>query len=276
MSHTAYIDGGARGNPGPSAAGVQIADPLGRVIFAGGLFLGHQTNNEAEYAGLLLALDLLHAIGAEQICIRSDSELLVRQMQGRYRVKAVNLKPLYECAASRLGGFKQHQFEHIRREQNKDADGLVNQALDVVADVVLIDARNLLSQIRHPSVVPTPAKQGSLFHDEPFASGEPARSRSGGPPVQGRSGSPDSGVTVTVLKPPRAGGCPARIRAGQVFQFADTVPAGLCVHACGAMIEAVLAMQSVVGEGTEPIEPITATCPTPNCGAVFQVSAKTS
>ena len=81
---------------------------------------------------------------------------------------------------------------------------------------------------------------------------------------------------MTVLKPPRAGGCAARIRAGQVFQFGDTVPAGLCVHACGATIEAVLAMQAVACEGTEPIEPITATCPTPDCGAVFQVNAKKS
>ena len=268
MPHTAYIDGGARGNPGPAAAGAQIVDPSGRVIFSGGLFLGHQTNNEAEYAGLLLALDLLHAAGVRQVRIRSDSELLVRQMQGRYRVKAANLKPLYDRAAAAMRRFDECRFEHVPRERNKDADGLVNQALDATADVVPVDAANLLSQIDRRSVVPTP---GTLFdtHQSRATRASGTNQGQAGGPSGGRSGT----VMVSTIRPPRPNACPARIRAGEVFQFADTVPAGLCVQACAATIEAVLALQSIAADpDAGPLEPITATCP--ECGAVFQVNVK--
>lgn len=276
MSYTAYIDGGARGNPGPAAAGVYITDASGQVIFSGGLFLGHQTNNEAEYAGLVCALDLLKAAGAERIRICSDSELLVRQIRGQYRVKASNLKPLYERASAVLAAFKQYKLEHVPREHNKQADSLVNQALDAATNVIPIDKLNLFTQIRPPVVAATPAERSGPFGKPHHSASTPAHGSSRVATNLSAAGNarevPSVGmVSATVLKPPRSGSCPARHRVGQVFEFGHTVPAGLCVHACGAMIEAVLALQSVSASAAGPMEPITATCPQPDCGAVFQI-----
>ncbi len=125
------IDGGARGNPGPAAAGVVIrsADD-GTVLHEAGIYLGHATNNVAEYSGLLAGLKQAAALGAKEVEIVSDSELLVRQMNGRYRVKAPGLIPLFLQAQDLRGKFDKCIFRHVRREENKAADGLVNLAID--------------------------------------------------------------------------------------------------------------------------------------------------
>ena len=131
-----YVDGGARGNPGPAGAGVQIqtADDA-TVLFEGGWFLGRATNNIAEYRALLAGLERARTLGAERVEIRSDSELLVRQMQGQYRVKSDNLRDLFERARRLCRGFADVRFTHVRREENKDADRLVNQAVNLKQDV---------------------------------------------------------------------------------------------------------------------------------------------
>jgi ribonuclease HI len=126
-----YTDGGSRGNPGPAAcaAVVQSADD-GQTLLEEGKFLGRATNNVAEYEGILLGLELARRIEARQIEIRSDSELLVRQIVGQYRVKNPGLKPLYDRVRKAIGDFDSVEIRHVRREQNVEADRVVNETLD--------------------------------------------------------------------------------------------------------------------------------------------------
>lgn len=130
MKFRAYIDGAARGNPGPAGAGVWV-EPRG-VDGAEEHFeaLGRTTNNVAEYRALLMALARAAEIGAEEVEIFSDSELLVRQINGRYRVKAEHLKPLAQEAVGRAKGFRRFSITHVRREQNRNADRLANLGAD--------------------------------------------------------------------------------------------------------------------------------------------------
>ena len=130
---TAYIDGGSRGNPGPAGYGVQIVDDEGGVVAELHGSLAHTTNNGAEYNGLLAALAWAADHGHRALHVRSDSELLVKQMRGEYRVKNPGLQPLYQDArllAARIGRVT---FEHVRREKNKEADRLANLAMDEAA-----------------------------------------------------------------------------------------------------------------------------------------------
>ncbi len=131
----AYIDGGSRGNPGPAAAGFTLADSCGAQLVGKGFFLGKATNNVAEYTSFLKALEAAKQAGAEQLTVFSDSQLLVRQINGQYKVKSENIKPLFQEAVKLLRGFESWQVWHIPREQNKEADKLVNQALDFRRDI---------------------------------------------------------------------------------------------------------------------------------------------
>jgi len=128
--HIANIDGASRGNPGPAAYAVVIRDPEGHVVLELGKRLGRETNNVAEYYALLAALDYATSHGIATLRIRSDSELLVRQMQGRYKVKSADLKPLHERAMKLTRQLSYFAIEHVRRELNRDADALANVALD--------------------------------------------------------------------------------------------------------------------------------------------------
>ena len=131
-SATANIDGGSRGNPGPAGYGVRIEHEDGTLVELKEA-LGMATNNVAEYSGLLAALrwSLEHDISA--LLIRSDSELLVKQMKGEYRVKSPGLLPLHEEARSLIKQIGRVKFEHVRRELNKEADRLANEAMDEAA-----------------------------------------------------------------------------------------------------------------------------------------------
>lgn len=126
----ANIDGGARGNPGPSACGVVIRNAKGEVLAELGEYLGIQTNNFAEYSGLLIALEYAVDEKYPSLKVLSDSELLVRQMQGRYKVKSPGLIELYERAQSLVRKLQHFSIEHVLREYNRDADRLVNKVLD--------------------------------------------------------------------------------------------------------------------------------------------------
>lgn len=128
--HIAQIDGASRGNPGPAAYAVVIRDPAGHVILELAKRMGRETNNVAEYYALVAALDYAASQGIGALRIRSDSELLVRQMQGRYKVKSADLKPLYERASKLARQLVYFSIEHVPREQNRDADALANIALD--------------------------------------------------------------------------------------------------------------------------------------------------
>jgi ribonuclease HI len=128
--HIANIDGASRGNPGPAAYAVVLRDPSGKVILELAKRLSRETNNVAEYYALLAALDYATSHGISALRVRSDSELLVRQMQGRYKVKSPGLKPLHERAARLARQLSYFTIEHVRRELNRDADALANAALD--------------------------------------------------------------------------------------------------------------------------------------------------
>jgi len=131
-----YVDGGARGNPGPAGAGVVVTDAAdGQALWEGGLFLGHATNNVAEYQGLLAGLRTAAALSADEVEIVSDSQLLVRQMIGQYRVKNEKLKELHGRARELVTGFARCSFRHVPRSENTRADGLVNQAINLKRNV---------------------------------------------------------------------------------------------------------------------------------------------
>jgi len=126
----AHVDGGARGNPGPSGFGVVIEDHHGAPIAEFSRYLGHRTNNFAEYSGLIAALS--YAIEHKHSALRvlSDSELMVRQMNGVYKVRSPELRPLYEEARRLSRKLQWFRIEHVRREKNAEADRLANEAMD--------------------------------------------------------------------------------------------------------------------------------------------------
>ena len=129
----AYVDGGARGNPGPAGYGVRIERPDGTLVEEFGESIGVATNNVAEYRGLLAALEWARAHGHKSVRIRSDSLLLVHQMLGNYRVKNAGLLPLYARAKILSHDIGRVTFEHVRRELNEHADRLANEAMDQAA-----------------------------------------------------------------------------------------------------------------------------------------------
>jgi ribonuclease HI len=126
----ANIDGGSRGNPGPAAYGAVIRDGQGEIVARLKKYIGQNTNNVAEYFGLIAALDYAQTHGIRALRVQSDSELLVKQMRGQYKVKSEDLKPLFERAKKMSRALEVFRIEHVYREQNREADALVNQALD--------------------------------------------------------------------------------------------------------------------------------------------------
>jgi ribonuclease HI len=128
----ASVDGGSRGNPGPAGYGVHVERPDGSIIELKEA-LGIATNNVAEYRGLLAALTWAVQCGITRLGVRSDSELLVKQMRGEYRVKHPGLQPLWQQARELVRQIGDVRFEHVRRELNRDADRLANEAMDEAA-----------------------------------------------------------------------------------------------------------------------------------------------
>ena len=125
-----YADGGARGNPGPAGSGAVLLDENGRVIAELMRFLGHATNNVAEYTALIIGLEEALRRGIDDLDIRMDSLLVVQQMKGVWKIKHPGLRPLALRAGELLAQFPQRTIEHVPREQNSLADALVNRAID--------------------------------------------------------------------------------------------------------------------------------------------------
>ncbi|MBI2409901.1 ribonuclease HI family protein [Candidatus Kaiserbacteria bacterium] len=136
MQFTIHADGGARGNPGPAGAGAIVRDELGNAVASVSQFLGHQTNNFAEYEAVILAFEKLAALvpegkrGGTDVIVKMDSELIVKQMRGEYKVKHPNLKAQHARLLQLIGAFKSVTFAHVPRAQNSDADALANAAMD--------------------------------------------------------------------------------------------------------------------------------------------------
>jgi ribonuclease HI len=125
-----HVDGGARGNPGPAAGAAVLSTPDGEVVDRAHERLGVATNNVAEYRGLLLGLRRARELGASEVDVVNDSELVARQVTGQYRVKHADLKPLHAQALAALNGFDRWSIRSVPRAQNAQADALVNEALD--------------------------------------------------------------------------------------------------------------------------------------------------
>jgi ribonuclease HI len=124
------VDGGSRGNPGPAAIAAVVQDPGGGVLEESAEPIGRATNNVAEYRALLLGIERAAALGATELELVGDSELIVRQVEGRYKVKDATMKELHAQVRQALAGFEGWSIRHVRREHNSEADRLVNEALD--------------------------------------------------------------------------------------------------------------------------------------------------
>jgi ribonuclease HI len=129
-SVTVNVDGGARGNPGPAAVAAVVRGPDGEVLEEAGEAIGEATNNVAEYRALLLGIERARAHGAAEVKLFGDSELVVRQVQGRYKVKDANLRTYFLEVKEALTALESWSIDHVRREQNSDADRIVNEVLD--------------------------------------------------------------------------------------------------------------------------------------------------
>ncbi len=125
-----YSDGAARGNPGPAGAGAVLVEPSGQIVDRLGKYLGIHTNNYAEYMGLLLGLRRARELGVREVEVFADSELMIRQLGGRYQVKSTSLRPLYQQALKLLNDFSRVKLVHLPREMNSAADEMSNRAID--------------------------------------------------------------------------------------------------------------------------------------------------
>ena len=166
---TANIDGGARGNPGPAAYGIILRKADGSTVVAAGKYVGRASNNVAEYYGLIAALDAAVQHGVRRLRVESDSELLVKQMEGQYRVKSPDLRPLHERAERLARGLEHFEIAHVPRERNREADRLVNAALDGEK----IEIRNSIPKLRDENRGETPGERivraryvGGVFRPE--------------------------------------------------------------------------------------------------------------
>lgn len=154
---TLQFDGGSRGNPGPAGIGIVISAQDGTPLVTLGRFIGNATNNVAEYRALITAMQEAKKLGAKRIVIRGDSELIIKQMRGEYKVRHPDMKTLYEEAQDLLGTFEHHKIEHNLRHKNELADKLANLAMDRKRDVTEVNA----APIDEPA--PLASKAGDAF-----------------------------------------------------------------------------------------------------------------
>ncbi len=227
MKLTLHTDGGSRGNPGPAAAALVLRDTdSGAVQFRGAFFLGQTTNNVAEYEGLLRGLKLARALHAAAVHIRSDSQLMVRQVNGEYRVKSGPLIALHRQVLHELAGIPQWSCQHVYRNQNTEADELANVCMDRGADVIEVDASGTYAPTTGASAArPTPTTSS------------PAASTDA------------KGWRVQVLQ---AGAkCPAQMVARKTYVFNAAVPGGFCCHAAGVLFREVGPDLAPPAEATE-------------------------
>jgi ribonuclease HI len=260
-----YVDGGARGNPGPSGAGVVIADEDGTLIHEAGYYLGRQTNNAAEYHAVIRALARAAADGAQALCVHSDSQLLVRQVTGQYEVKSPKLLPLFRQVQTLLLRVPRWSFRHINREENLRADELANMAMDRRADVLVFDVDS-----RANAAAATASANLGPAADPEQSTSKPEREPAAPDAATARA------VHVTRTHAPLAGACPTGQSAGGDFTVATTLPAGLCVYAAHSILPTILAILNTPGDEFAAIPTLTLRCTRPGCGAVFNLSSARS
>lgn len=228
MNLTIHVDGGARGNPGPAGIACVLYDQdAKRMVHEAGYYIGRATNNVAEYRALIRALELAEQYKAKTVHIRCDSELVVKQITGQYKVKSADLQELHQQVQMLMLRFDSWQIKHVYREQNKRADQLVNMALDAKADVIVTPAAGSQNASNDQAQGSTRSSgrhgsSASLFDAPVDKDDTPAGQY------------PKWNVTVTSEpETPWEGGC----KRGQKFTFGPATPAGMCVYAAQAMFE---------------------------------------
>ncbi len=262
MALTLHIDGGSRGNPGPAGAGVVIHADDATLIYEGAFFLGHQTNNAAEYYALIHGLQRIAELGESNVTVYSDSELLVRQITGQYRVKNPNLARLFEQVQMLLLRVPCWSIQHIPREENRRADELANLAIDRGENVIVFDAKPAAASAAPPT---PPAAEAPASEEQAAPDGEPAP-----PPIEA---SGRRAVRVTVVKRPDETACPVAVGIdGDGVVVESALPPGLCIYAAHALLPTIIAILNTRGSEFDAIPTLTVQCTRPECGATFHVS----
>ena len=179
-AYTANIDGAARGNPGPASYGVVIRRPDGKTVESLGKYIGRHTNNVAEYYALIAALDYAAANGIKRLRVHSDSQLIVNQIKGLYKVKHPDLRPLHERAKRQAAGLEAFTIQYVPREQNREADAAANAALDSTGGVKPAYASEPASAMNPARTEPSaslsaPRKIRARFRDGVLVPEEPLR-----------------------------------------------------------------------------------------------------
>jgi ribonuclease HI len=207
-AYRANIDGGSRGNPGPAAYGVLIRDAKGEPVARLKKYIGRMTNNGAEYYGLIAALDYVEAQGIRALRIESDSELLVKQMKGLYKVRSPELAPLYERARKMASALDSFRIDHVYREHNREADALANEAMD---------------EVEGPDAKPRGSKATAASKSAaPVANEARSATAAASPSTAAAAGSAPKGLPSDVRK------IRARYRAGVLYLLEDVeLPDGL-------------------------------------------------
>lgn len=246
MKFLIHIDGGSRGNPGPAAAGVVIqrinhdGEPA-RILHEAGYHLGRLTNNVAEYTALLRALNIAASGGPDELIIHSDSELMVKQLTGEYRVKSPDLQPLFQDAQALLLKFDLWRIQHVPREKNRRADELANMAMDAGKDVVLraIDGTT-------PTVAPRPAPEA---------------------PARANAAKSDTLRFTATLEADPGRKCPAACRAGRPYAFGPATPPGFCIYAAQVTLDEIAWNQQP--DAKDAVTQATAECN--RCGVLIRI-----
>lgn len=269
-----YVDGGSRGNPGPAGAGVTITTDAGTLIHEAAYYLGRQTSNAAEYHALIRALQRVERCGEHTIAVCSDSELLVRQITGAYRVKSPKLAQLFQQVQLLLLKIPCWNIRHVSREENQRADELANLAIDQQRDVIVFDVDRSAADapppgIRAPSSPDVSSERSTATNESDPHPKTPTGEVSvvATPTADGARA-----ARVTLAKAPKPDGCPAGECPCECFTVESALPAGLCIHAAHALLPTILAILNTEPAEFAAVPTLTVRCMRPGCGATFHVS----
>lgn len=272
MALIVNVDGGSRGNPGPAGAGVVLRDEDGTLFYEAAFFLGRQTNNAAEYHALIRGLERALRCPPQPVTIRSDSELLVRQLTGEYRVKSPSLGVLHRQAEMLLMKLGRWSVRHIPREENQRADQLANLAMDGGRDVIVFDVDHGGEVRDAADREAEPRAEARDLAERPSETGPSAMGPASRAAAPQTSDTGRRAVRVTVVRAPRAGSCPAGEFREVAFTVDTVLPAGLCVHAAHTLVPTILAVLNTDPEEFAGVPTLTVRCTRPGCAAEFRLS----
>lgn len=242
------------------------------MLHEAGYFLGQDTNNGAEYKALILALRYASDLTADHVTIRSDSELLVRQITGEYRVKSPSLAKLHEQVQLLLLRLPRWQIRHVRREDNRRADWLANQAMDRLQDVIITDVNGGRTAAQADESSESAAQPGGVAQKKTGSAAPNADDMKRDNPATPMALSDQRTVQVTIARRPPEGACPVNAYPGGAFEVNTTMPPGVCIYAAAAMLPTILAMRGTTGGDFTNVPAMTVRCGNPACGAQFTLA----